>query len=132
MTSKEEKAQEKAEAARTKDMNDQVKEAAGKDGTKGETREAAAAAGGYNTRRVPLPEETGDTAPLTQPDTAAVDAGDLDDGRITSQEGREAAGPFTGTGNQDAMRAAGQPGGNAAHHADQREGADESAVEDKK
>lgn len=102
---------------------------------KAETREAAAQAGGYdNPRRgedaVAAAEEAerATAAPLT-PDIGAARAsedvpeGDIDarDGdRLTSQAAREAAGPFTGTGNQDALRTAGRQGSTDAHAADQR------------
>lgn len=92
-----------------------------------ETREAAAQAGGYNAPSRPA-LATEDTPNLTQPDVAADGEG-VDDGRIETQEAREGAGPFTGTGNQDAMRTAGRTGASDAHHADQRTSADESATE---
>lgn len=90
-----------------------------------ETRSSAAEAGGYNLGQAPVPEEK---PSLTQPDMAAVEDGDRDDDRISTQAGREAAGPFTGTGNQDALRSAGLTGANQGHHADQRTSGDESAV----
>lgn len=91
-------------------------------------RQQAAQAGGYNAPGgVPVAEEA-DTRGSVQPDANAAlgdeDAsGDVDrkDGdRITGQAGREAAGPFTGTGNQDALRTSGRQGASDAHHADQR------------
>lgn len=105
------------------------------------SREGAAAAGGYD---APLGQQSGtlsdasaqagapagsvvadtDAAAAAEGDT--VDASDGD--RITSQEGREEAGPFTGTGAQDALRTSGRLGDTDAHVADTRtveEGADE-------
>jgi hypothetical protein len=97
----------------------------------GETRQAAAAAGGYdNPRRgddaVAAAEEAErlSDSNVTQPDIGAArgaeDADVSDDDSIDNQEAREAAGPFTGTGNQDALRTAGRAGGTDAHHADTR------------
>lgn len=86
-----------------------------------ETREGAAAAGGYNTRG-PAPAE--ETEPALGVEPLARDP----DGDIDSQADREGAGPFTGTGNQDALRTAGQPGATNANFADQRTSGDESAV----
>lgn len=106
-----------------------------------ETRQGAAAAGGYDAPRRPDPEEGTEQPTETDlgltPDLGAVranedvsnddiDAGDGD--RITTQAAREASGPFTGTGNQDAMRTSGRQGGTDAHHADERTSSGESAV----
>lgn len=105
----------------------------GGDQQNAETREAAAAAGGYNLgsgASSPAPDTADEaTTNLSQPNVGAADDGDVDDGRIETQAGREAAGPFTGTGNQDALRTAGRAGASDAHHADQRTSGDESAVE---
>lgn len=91
-----------------------------------ETRAGAAAAGGYDSPRRTIPVEDERSANITQPDIGGAAGADEDgvdrkDGdRITSQEAREGAGPFTGTGNQDALRTAGRQGASDANFADQR------------
>ena len=107
------------------------------------TREEATQAGGYNRPGGPPPLEEAtdeDGKPIVPPvlnpaaaagsDDPAVSGGvdRKDSNRITSQEAREAAGPFTGQGNQDALRTQGRQGASDAHHADQRTSGDESAV----
>jgi hypothetical protein len=84
------------------------------------TQEEAAAAGGYNA--------PGGPPPAAEDNTAAAGTERTTDEPIDSQEDREAAGPFSGTGNQDAMRTAGQRGSTDANHADERTGSDETAV----
>jgi hypothetical protein len=126
------------------DKKKEEKDTAREEGGTEFTREEAAQAGGYNLPggAPPITPETGeDGEPVAQPvldpgaaagsDDPAVSGGvdRKDRDRVTTQGAREAAGPFTGQGNQDALRTQGRQGASDAHHADQRTSGDESAVE---
>lgn len=104
------------------------------------TVEGAAAAGGYNVGPGQAAQPASDdTAGSVVADTgaasaAAPDGVDSADGdRLTTQDAREGAGPFTGTGAQDALRTSGRLGDTDAHTADTRtveDGADERTQDD--
>ena len=124
------------------DKKEEKKEARSEEQTEF-TREDAACAGGYNLPGGAPPiepvDEDGEPVVLPVLDPGAARASDdpavsggvdhKDRDRVTTQEAREAAGPFTGQGNQDALRTQGRQGASDAHHADQRTSGDESAVE---
>lgn len=97
------------------------------------SREGAAAAGGYDApqgqQSSTVTEASASAGPpagsvVADTDAASAAKGDTTDAedgdRITSQDGREAAGPFTGTGAQDALRTSGRLGDTDAHAADTR------------
>jgi hypothetical protein len=89
-----------------------------------EAQEQATQAGGHAVQS--------DGAAVSEEEAENTDyASSFTNDKVEDQEAREEAGPFTGTGNQDAMRTHGRTGSSDAHHADQRVSGDESAVEDK-